>query len=90
MINTLDNQFFEVNIPEAFSARKLAHGEKQNKMVEILPFFHRVITTSNMIANGKPCFDFNHLIRQQERKGLLWVQQVVRSSRAAPTKEGAY
>ena len=53
MINTLDSQFFEVNIPEAFSARKLAHWEKQNKMVEVLPFFYNVITTSNMIANGK-------------------------------------
>jgi hypothetical protein len=89
MINTLDNQFFEANIPEAFSARKLAHGEKQNKMVEILPFFHRVITTSNMIANGKSLFDLNHPARQQERKSLLWVQQVLRSSRATLTQEGA-
>jgi hypothetical protein len=52
-VNSLDPNFFEANIPEAFSARKLAHAEQHQKMVEVLPFFYDVITKSNMISEGK-------------------------------------
>ena len=52
-MNSLDPNFFEANIPEAFSARKLAHAEQHQKMVEVLPFFYDVITQSNMISEGK-------------------------------------
>ena len=49
-MNTIDPDFFEANIPEAFRARKLAYAEAQNKMVEVLPFFHDLILNSNMIS----------------------------------------
>jgi hypothetical protein len=52
-VNTIDPDFFEANIPEAFRARKLANAEAQNKMVEVLPFFHDLILNSNMISQGK-------------------------------------
>ena len=53
MINTIDPTFFEKNIPEAFMIRKEVQAVKQNKIVDMLPFFYQVITTSNMISNGK-------------------------------------
>jgi hypothetical protein len=53
MINTIDSDFFERNIPEAFRQRLEHHGEKNQKMVEVLPFFYDVITNSKMISNGK-------------------------------------
>ena len=34
----------------AAGARKLANAEAQNKMVEVLPFFHDLILNSNMIS----------------------------------------
>jgi len=52
-VNTVDPNFFEANIPEAFRARKMANAEAQNKMVEVLPYFLNVIKSSNMINNGK-------------------------------------
>jgi hypothetical protein len=51
-VNTVDPNFFEANIPEAFRARKMANAEAQNKMVEVLPYFLNVIKNSNMINNG--------------------------------------
>ena len=53
IVNSLDPEFFEANIPEAFSARKNAHAEQHQKVVEVLPFFYNVITKSNMISEGK-------------------------------------
>ena len=53
IVNTVDPNFFETNIPEAFRARKVANAEAQNKMVEVLPYFLDVIKNSNMINNGK-------------------------------------
>ena len=52
-MNTIDPAFFETNIPEAFRARKLAQAEAQDKMIEVLPFFHDLILHSNMISQGK-------------------------------------
>jgi len=52
-VNTIDPGFFEANIPEAFRARKLAQAEAQDKMVDVLPFFHDLILHSNMISHGK-------------------------------------
>ena len=88
MINTLDSQFFEVNIPEAFSARKLAHGEKQNKMVEVLPFFYNVITTSNMIANGKfHCFPHFSLDNKRGKVFSGFNKVCANSGQSQPKKE---
>ena len=53
MINTIDPTFFEKNIPEVFMIRKEVQAEKQNKIVDMLPYFYNVITNSNMIGNGK-------------------------------------
>jgi len=86
-VNSLDPNFFEANIPEAFSARKLAHAEQHQKMVEVLPFFYDVITKSNMISEGKsslgPCPAkrqalSHHLCRQQARQGLLGLLEELR------------
>ena len=33
--------------------RKEIQAEKQNKIVDMLPFFYNMITHSNMIGNGK-------------------------------------
>ena len=55
-MNTVDPNFFEANIPEAFRARKMANAEAQNKMVEVLPYFLNVIKNSNMINNGNYLF----------------------------------
>jgi hypothetical protein len=52
-VNTIDPNFFETNIPEAFRQRKIANAESQDKMVEVLPFFHNLILNSNMISQGK-------------------------------------
>ena len=52
-MNTIDTAFFEANIPEAFRARKLAQAEAEDKMVDVLPFFHDLILNSNMISHGK-------------------------------------
>ena len=77
MINTIDPEFFERNIPEAFMIRKEVQAEKQNKIVDMLPFFYNMITHSNMIGNGNyfNCTDISHYFRQQERQGVLRLPQ---------------
>ena len=86
----MDPGFFEANIPEAFSARKLAHAEQHQKMVEVLPVFNDVITKSNMISEGKsslgPCLAKRQSVtplvcRQQARQGLLGLQEELRGGR---------
>ena len=50
-MNTIDQDFFMKNIPEAFQLRKDWNGEKQKKIVEIDPFFAGLIQNSNMLSS---------------------------------------
>ena len=50
-MNTIDQDFFMKNIPEAFQLRKDWNGEKQKKIVEIDPFFVNLIQNSNMLTS---------------------------------------
>jgi hypothetical protein len=52
-VNTVDEGFFEKNIPNAYKQRKEHEAEKKMRQVEISSFMLDLITNSNQIVRSK-------------------------------------
>ena len=53
MINTIDPEFFRVNIEHSRQTRKQAHAVKQNKVGYFKPDLYQLLLHSNQVPRGK-------------------------------------
>ena len=73
-MNTIDQDFFMKNIPEAFQLRKDWNGEKQKKIVEIDPFFASLIQNSNMLSSMTSIYLTHfHYNSKSQWSCILWL-----------------
>lgn len=52
-MNTVDPDFFQKNIPEAYRLRKNLDNERKQKNFEITNFMFNLISQSNQVCKGK-------------------------------------
>lgn len=53
IVNTVDSNFFQANIPNGYRLRKEHEAEKRSRKFEVTKYMYDLIKGSNQITNGK-------------------------------------
>lgn len=64
-MNSIDEQFFSTNIPNAYKMRKLHEMEKKQRKLELSSYMYKLITQSNQISKSNSLIHSTILFRSK-------------------------